>query len=156
MMRTACGGADLPLHGGHVPKWLGDRMMRLGAVITEGIVLGYGCHEMLRRLAHPFPFQSFRAVIGMDWLSSDIITSVIGALKWRLTPLSAELGIHVCGGRDPCTTLTSAVCGGRDPCTTLTSARNMPIDRSTPTRSGGIRRPASISAVRRQCWAPIP
>ena len=98
-MARRAGSADLPLHGGHVPKWLGDRMTRLGAVITEAIVLEYGRDEMLRRLAHPFWFQSFGAVMGMDWHSSGITTSVIGALKRGLTPLSGELGIHVCGGR---------------------------------------------------------
>ena len=93
------GSADLPLHGGRVPKWLGDRMTRLGAVISEAIVLEYGRDELLRRLAHPFWFQSFGAVMGMDWHSSGITTSVIGALKRGLTPMSGELGIHVCGGR---------------------------------------------------------
>jgi Protein of unknown function (DUF763) len=98
-MARRAGSADLPLHGGRVPKWLGDRMTRLGAIISEAIVLEYGRDELLRRLAHPFWFQSFGAVMGMDWHSSGIITSVIGALKRGLTPLSGELGIHVCGGR---------------------------------------------------------
>src|ERR1700726_4735901 len=93
------GSADLPLHGGRVPKWLGDRMTRLGAVITQAIVLEYGRDELLRQLAHPFWFQSFGAVMGMDWHSSGITTSVIGALKRGLTPMAGELGIHVCGGR---------------------------------------------------------
>src|SRR5271157_1585185 len=93
------GSADLPLHGGRVPKWLGERMARLGAVITEAIVHHYGREEFLRRLAHPFWFQSFGAVMGMDWHSSGITTSVIGALKRGLAPLSGELGLHVCGGR---------------------------------------------------------
>ncbi len=74
-------------------------MTRLGAVITEAIVQHYGRDEFLRRLASPFWFQSFGAVMGMDWHSSGITTSVIGALKRGLTPLSGELGIHVCGGR---------------------------------------------------------
>jgi hypothetical protein len=74
-------------------------MTKLGAVITEAIVIEYGRDELLRRLAHPFWFQSFGAVMGMDWHSSGITTSVIGALKRGLTPLSGELGIHVCGGR---------------------------------------------------------
>jgi uncharacterized protein len=98
-MARRAGSADLPLHGGRVPRWLGDRMTRLGAVITEAIVLEYGPDELLRRLAHPFWFQSFGAVMGMDWHSSGITTSVLGALKRGLTPLSGELGIHVCGGR---------------------------------------------------------
>ena len=74
-------------------------MTRLGAVISEAIVHHYGRDELLRRLAHPFWFQSFGAVMGMDWHSSGITTSVVGALKRGLEPLSSELGIHVCGGR---------------------------------------------------------
>ncbi|MBK8176178.1 MAG: DUF763 domain-containing protein [Rhodospirillales bacterium] len=98
-MARRAGSADLPLHGGRVPRWLSDRMTRLGTVIGEAIVLEYGRDELLRRLAHPFWFQSFGAVMGMDWHSSGITTSVIGALKRGLTPVSRELGIHVCGGR---------------------------------------------------------
>jgi hypothetical protein len=74
-------------------------MARLGAVITEAIVHQYERDEFLRRLAHPFWFQSFGAVMGMDWHSSGITTSVIGALKRGLGPIEQELGIHVCGGR---------------------------------------------------------
>jgi hypothetical protein len=98
-MPRRAGSADLPLHGGHVPKWLADRMTRLGAVISQAIVHHYGRDELLRRLAHPFWFQSFGAVMGMDWHSSGITTSVIGALKRGLKPLERELGLHVCGGR---------------------------------------------------------
>jgi uncharacterized protein len=98
-MTQRVGTADLPLHGGHVPKWLADRMTRLGAVMSQAIVHHYGRDELLRRLAHPFWFQSFGAVMGMDWHSSGITTSVIGALKRGLAPLQNELGIHVCGGR---------------------------------------------------------
>src|SRR5258707_2125489 len=98
-MAQRAGTADLPLHSGHVPKWLADRMTRLGAVISEAIVHHYGRDELLRRLSHPFWFQSFGAVMGMDWHSSGITTSVIGALKRGLAPLQGELGIHVCGGR---------------------------------------------------------
>src|SRR6202790_1854768 len=98
-MPHRAGSADLPLHGGRVPRWLADRMTRLGAVMSEAIVHQYGRDELLRRLAHPFWFQSFGAVMGMDWHSSGITTSVIGALKRGLTPLAGELGIHVCGGR---------------------------------------------------------
>ncbi len=98
-MTRRAGSADLPLHGGRVPQWLATRMTRLGTVISEAIIHHYGRDELLRRLAHPFWFQSFGAVMGMDWHSSGITTSVIGALKRGLTPLSGELGIHVCGGR---------------------------------------------------------
>ena len=98
-MAQRAGSADLPLHGGHVPRWLADRMTRLGAVMSQAIVHHYCRDELLRRLAHPFWFQSFGAVMGMDWHSSGITTSVIGALKRGLTPLRNELGIHVCGGR---------------------------------------------------------
>ncbi|KGD96295.1 DUF763 domain-containing protein [Rhizobium sp. YS-1r] len=98
-MVQRAGSADLPLHGGRVPRWLGERMTKLGAIIAQAIVIEYGRDEFMRRLAHPFWFQSFGCVMGMDWHSSGITTSVIGALKRGLTPLSGELGIHVCGGR---------------------------------------------------------
>ncbi len=98
-MAARSGSADLPLHGGRVPAWLGQRMARLGAAICEAIVHHYGRDELLRRLAHPFWFQSFGAVMGMDWHSSGITTSVLGALKRGLAPLAGELGLHVCGGR---------------------------------------------------------
>jgi len=93
------GSADLPLHGGRVPAWLGERMTRLGAVISQAIVHQYGRDELLARLAHPFWFQSFGAVMGMDWHSSGITTSVLGAIKRGLNPLQGELGLSVCGGR---------------------------------------------------------
>lgn len=98
-MTRRAGSADLPLHGGRVPAWLGERMSRLGAVIAQAIIHRYGRDEFLRRLAHPFWFQSFGAVMGMDWHSSGITTSVMGALRRGLSPLSAELGLHICGGR---------------------------------------------------------
>jgi uncharacterized protein len=74
-------------------------MASLGAIVTQAIVHHYGRDEFLQRLSHPFWFQSFGAVMGMDWHSSGITTSVIGALKRGLAPLQSELGIHVCGGR---------------------------------------------------------
>ena len=98
-MARRTGSADLPLHGGRVPPWLATRMSSLGAIIAQAIVQHYGRDEFLRRLSQPFWFQSFGAVMGMDWHSSGITTSVIGALKRGLAPLSDELGIHVCGGR---------------------------------------------------------
>ena len=98
-MARRAGSADLPLHNGRVPPWLAERMARLGAVVAAAIIHHYGRDELLRRLAHPFWFQSFGAVMGMDWHSSGITTSVIGALKRGLAPLGPELGIHVCGGR---------------------------------------------------------
>src|SRR5512146_2212184 len=96
---SATGSADLPLHGGRVPPWLFHRMARLGRVLAEAIVLEYGRTELLRRLSHPFWFQSLGAFMGMDWHSSGITTSVIGALQRGLAPLARELGLRVCGGR---------------------------------------------------------
>jgi hypothetical protein len=74
-------------------------MRRLGRVIVEAIVQAYGRDELLRRLAHPFWFQSFGSVMGMDWHSSGITTSVMGALKRGLQPIEKELGVYVCGGK---------------------------------------------------------
>jgi hypothetical protein len=98
-MPQRSGTANLPLHSGHVPAWLSGRMAKLGRVICEAIVHEYGRAELLRRLAHPFWFQSFGAVMGMDWHSSGITTSVVGALKRGLAPIQRDLGIYVCGGK---------------------------------------------------------
>jgi hypothetical protein len=93
------GSADLPLHYGYVPQWLAERMAKLGLAIVETIVLDYGKDEVLRRLSDPFWFQSLGAVMGMDWHSSGITTSVMGALKRSINPHSKELGIYICGGK---------------------------------------------------------
>jgi hypothetical protein len=93
------GSADLPLHYGYVPQWLAERMAKLGLAVVETIVLDYGKDEVLRRLSDPFWFQSLGAVMGMDWHSSGITTSVMGALKRSVNPHSKELGIYICGGK---------------------------------------------------------
>jgi uncharacterized protein len=93
------GSADLPLHNGSVPKWLYERMASLGFAITEAIITEYGKEEFLRRMSDPFWFQSFGAVMGMDWHSSGITTSVLGALRRAINPYSKELGIYFCGGK---------------------------------------------------------
>ena len=93
------GSADMPLHYGYVPSWLADRMAKLGQAVVENIVLDYGKDEVLRRLSDPFWFQSLGAVMGMDWHSSGITTSVMGALKKAINPRSKELGIYICGGK---------------------------------------------------------
>jgi len=93
------GIADLPLHGGHVPRWLAERMTKLGTAITETVVHNYGTSAFLSRLSDPFWFQALGAVMGMDWHSSGITTSVMGALKRGLSPKAHELGLYVCGGR---------------------------------------------------------
>jgi len=93
------GIADLPLHGGRVPEWLATRMTRLGTAISESIIASYGTAELLSRLSDPFWFQALGCVMGMDWHSSGITTSVMGALKRGLNPRARELGIYICGGR---------------------------------------------------------
>ncbi|ROI06852.1 DUF763 domain-containing protein [Chryseobacterium sp. G0240] len=93
------GTADLPLHYGKVPIWLYERMSILGLSIVEVILMDYGKDEVLRRLADPFWFQSFGAVMGMDWHSSGITTSVMGALKRAVNPNSQSLGLYICGGK---------------------------------------------------------
>ena len=97
MPRT--GHADLPLHYGHVPPWLAQRMSKLGGAIVESIVLDYGKAEVLKRLSDPFWFQALGCVMGMDWHSSGITTSVMGALKKAVNPHSKSLGIYICGGK---------------------------------------------------------
>ena len=98
-MAARSGSASLPLHHGRVPPWLASRMSAVGAAVAEVIILYEGRDGFLRRLSDPFWFQSFGAVMGMDWHSSGITTSVMGALKRGLSPKARELGIHVLGGR---------------------------------------------------------
>src|SRR5215213_2420723 len=93
------GVADLPLHGGRVPQWLATRMTILGTAIAESVVHHYGVSELLSRLSDPFWFQALGCVMGMDWHSSGITTSVLGALKRGLNPRAHELGLYLCGGR---------------------------------------------------------
>src|SRR5215467_4123372 len=93
------GTADLPLHGGRVPAWLATRMTTLGTAIAESVILHEGRSALLSRLSDPFWFQALGAVMGMDWHSSGITTSVLGALKRGMNPRARELGIYFCGGR---------------------------------------------------------
>ncbi|MFD2163607.1 DUF763 domain-containing protein [Paradesertivirga mongoliensis] len=102
------GSADLPLHYGYVPAWLAERMAKLGLAVTEAIIAEYGKTELLRRLSDPFWFQSLGAVMGMDWHSSGITTSVMGALKRAVNPHSKELGIYICGGKGKSSRATPA------------------------------------------------
>lgn len=91
--------ADLPLHYGQVPAWLYKRMSLLGGAIVEAIVTDYGKNEVIKRLSDPCWFQALGCVLGMDWHSSGITTSVMGALKKAINPHSRELGIYICGGK---------------------------------------------------------
>jgi len=93
------GIADTPLHGGRVPAWLADRMTMLGAAVAEAIIHRSGAGELLTRLSDPFWFQALGCVMGMDWHSSGVTTSVLGALKRGLNPRAQELGVFICGGR---------------------------------------------------------
>lgn len=100
------GTADLPLHYGHVPLWLAERMSKLGFAIVETIAMEFSTSEVISKLSNPFWFQSFGAVMGMDWHSSGITTSVLGALKKSVNPHSKELGIYICGGKGKHSMLT--------------------------------------------------
>lgn len=93
------GSADLPLHNGFVPMWLAERMAKLGLAVAEVMVMDFGSDEFIRRLSNPFWFQSLGAVMGMDWHSSGITTSVMGALKRAINPHAKELGIYIAGGK---------------------------------------------------------
>ena len=93
------GYADLPLHVGTVPKWLADRMMQMGTLIVESIIENFGKKEVLVRLSDPLWFQSLGAVMGMDWHSSGITTSVMYALKRGINSRAREFGLCICGGR---------------------------------------------------------
>lgn len=91
--------ADMPLHYGQVPAWLYTRMGLLGGAITEAIVTDYGRTAFLQRMSDPFWFQALGCVLGMDWHSSGITTSVMGALKGAINKRSQDLGLYICGGK---------------------------------------------------------
>src|SRR5207344_1332279 len=93
------GTAQLPLHSGRAPAWLFGRMVRLAREITTHIVAEYGSDEVLRRLSDPYWFQAFGCVLGFDWHSSGLTTTVCGALKEGLRDVGAELGLFVAGGK---------------------------------------------------------
>ena len=93
------GIADLPLHGGHVPEWLHSRMTDLGREIIRALVVEHGPSAVLSRLSDPFWFQALGCVMGMDWHSSGVTTSVMGALKRAINPIFSEVGLYICGGR---------------------------------------------------------
>jgi hypothetical protein len=93
------GSAHLPLHGGRAPAWLFSRMVRLAREITAHGVCEYGSEEMLRRLSDPYWFQALGCVLGFDWHSSGVTTTVTGALKEGLRGTERELGVYVGGGK---------------------------------------------------------
>ena len=99
LMIKLTGHADLPLHVGTVPKWLADRMRDLGTEIVQILLMEYGKKEVLTRLSDPLWFQSLGAVLGMDWHSSGITTSVMYALKRGINARAREFGLCICGGR---------------------------------------------------------
>lgn len=98
-MRARTGTAQLPLHGGRAPAWLFGRMVKLAREITIHVVAEYGAEEMLRRLSDPFWFQAFGCVLGFDWHSSGVTTTVTGALKEGIKGLEGDLGFYAGGGK---------------------------------------------------------
>ena len=96
---TRTGIANLPLHYGKVPPWLFDRMVKLAREITIAIVADFGGEEMLRRLSHPYWFQAFGCILGYDWHSSGVTTTLCGALKEGIKGLEKDLGLFIAGGK---------------------------------------------------------
>lgn len=119
MSRT--GFANLPLHGGKAPRYLFERMVPLSREIVVYLVSEFGREEVLRRLSDPYWFQAFGCVLGFDWHSSGVTTTVCGALKEGLRGLEKDLGIYVAGGKGATSRRTpdeiTAACEtiGRDP-----------------------------------------
>ena len=93
------GYAELPLHYGRAPRWLFERMTRLSRAIIEVIVIEHGPEQFLQRIADPFWFQAFGSVLGFDWHSSGLTTTVCGAMKEGLKETSDDLGLYLCGGK---------------------------------------------------------
>ena len=98
-MPRRTGSATLPLHSGRAPAWLFQRMTRLAPAIAEAIVIEHGRRAFLERLSDPYWFQAFGCVLGFDWHSSGVTTTVCGALKEGLAPRAADLGLYVAGGK---------------------------------------------------------
>src|SRR5437588_71421 len=98
-MARHTGYASLPLHGGKAPPWLFSRMVRLSREIVIYMASEFGTREVLRRLSDPFWFQAFGCVLGFDWHSSGVTTTVCGALKEAARKYGGDLGIIVCGGK---------------------------------------------------------
>jgi len=105
---TRTGIANLPLHYGKTPRWLFDRMVKLAREITLAIVADFGAQEMLRRLAHPYWFQAFGCILGFDWHSSGVTTTLCGALKEGIRGLERDLGLFVAGGKGKASRRTPA------------------------------------------------
>jgi len=99
MSTTKTGIAHLPLHYGKAPPWLFDRMVKLSREITIAIVTDFGSEEMLRRLSHPYWFQAFGCILGFDWHSSGVTTTLCGALKEGIKGLERDLGLFIAGGK---------------------------------------------------------
>jgi len=93
------GVASLPLHTGRAPPWLFGRMVRLAREIVAHLVAEYDPEEVLRRLSDPFWFQAFGCVLGFDWHSSGVTTTVCGALKEAVRGRQADFGLYVAGGK---------------------------------------------------------
>ncbi len=93
------GTADLPLHYGKAPSWLFQRMKRLAREITIFVVSEFGSEEMLKRLSDPFWFQSLGCVLGFDWHSSGLTTTVCGSIKEGVKGLEEDLGFFAAGGK---------------------------------------------------------
>jgi len=96
---TRTGIANLPLHYGKVPPWLFERMVKLAREIVIAIVADFGSEEVLRRLSHPYWFQAFGCVLGYDWHSSGVTTTLCGALKEGVRGLEKDLGLFIAGGK---------------------------------------------------------
>src|SRR5438874_5470678 len=120
-MSRHTGYASLPLHGGKAPAWLFGRMVRLSREIIVYLASEYSTHEVLRRLSDPYWFQAFGCVLGFDWHSSGVTTTVCGAVKEGLKDLDRELGLFVAGGKGrtsrkaPDEIAASCEIAGRDP-----------------------------------------
>jgi hypothetical protein len=93
------GITHLPLHGGKAPAWLFEKMIRLSSAISIVIIEEFGTAELLKKLSDPYWFQSFGCVLGFDWHSSGLTTTVCGALKESLKKIGPEYGLYICGGK---------------------------------------------------------
>lgn len=93
------GVVNLPLHGGKAPAWLHNRMSKLGGSIIKTISQEYGTKELINRMTNPYWFQALGNVLGFDFHSSGLTTTLTGALKKAINKEPEKYGLYLAGGK---------------------------------------------------------
>src|SRR5690606_7725023 len=98
-MSARSGTATFTLDYGTCPKWLFERMVKLGREMTEVLVAEYGPDEFVKRISNPVWFQCLGTILAFDWNASGLTTILTAALKEAIRGREQRLGIFICGGK---------------------------------------------------------